>query len=177
MKIIKNIIAIVLFIFGTITIILISSEERGASLFGAFCGYIIVLAISIWIFYTANKMKVFNNSKVSINEKLTSLENLRDSGLLTKEEYVNKSSLINSKLQQIRIEESDEYKKAKKLFDSGILTENEFKRISTTIEMKLTKNENTGTKQASDKEVMIFIGLTIIMVLIYLFFTIVLGWR
>ncbi len=178
MKAMKNIIASVLVIFGTIIIIQISFEESGASLFGAFCGYVMLLSISIGIFYSANKKNTKSNPKVSISEKLTNLESLRKRGLVTDEEYLSKSNLINSDLKSIRIQESKEYKEALSLFDNKVLSEEEFKRIVATIKSKLKDDNNELNIEPENNDgAVIVLGLLFILLLIFLYFTVVLGWR
>ena len=103
MKTFKTIIGIILILFGTITVIQMSSEERGAGLLGVFTGYAIILAISIWLLYSANKKPKETNSeigssffdnnknnytkqqstkKLSTKEQKQSLQILKDKGVL-----------------------------------------------------------------------------------------------
>lgn len=174
----KNIIASILVIFGTITIIEMYSEEYGAGFFGAFCGYIIVLSVSFWLFYSANKKNTKSNPKVSIGNKLTNLENLRKTGLVTNEEYLTKSNLINSELNNVRIQESKEYKDALSLFDGKVLTEEEFKRIIATINIKFNQENRELNIEPERKDgAVIVLGSLFILFLIFLYFTVVLGWR
>lgn len=177
MKTAKNIIASIILIFGTITIIQISSEESGAGLLGAFCGYAILFVISIWIFYKANTTKKINNPKGSAFEKLKTLKTLRNSGLLNEEEYSNKRELVGSEINKIRVKESQEYRKTKELFDSGILTEIEFNRMTKSIEKNLAPNDTSVDGQLNEDNSIIVWGIVIIFFIIYLFFRVGLGWR
>jgi competence protein ComGC len=61
-----------------------------------------------------------------INESKTTLEQLKQKGILTEEEYKNKVEQLNIEENEKALKNSTEYKQLKSLFDSGILTKEEF---------------------------------------------------
>ena len=148
MKTIKVIIGIIIAFFSTKTIFEMYNEESGAGLFGAFSGYIIFMAIAIWLIYSGSKdevTKVKNvnlenaaNSAKNYDKNRTDIDNLKDlkeKGILTEEEYNQKANKIESEKKEENIKNSQEYKQLKSLFDNGVLTKEEFeskiKRLST----------------------------------------------
>lgn len=162
MKQFKTILGIILILFGTITIIQMASEERGAGLFGAFTGYIIILGISIWLLYSANKKDNENKIKIrttffvqnkktvedntkqlSIEEQKQSILILKDKGLLSESEFQEKISIVNEKIILEELYQSSEYLNLKKLYESEILSENEFKQKIQTIKDKIKADKKT----------------------------------
>lgn len=148
MKTIKVIIGIIIAFFSTKTIFEMYNEESGAGLFGAFSGYIIFMAIAIWLIYSGSKdevTKVKNvnlenaaNSAKNYDKNRTDIDNLKDlkeKGILTEEEYNQKANKIESEKKEENLKNSQEYKQLKSLFDNGVLTKEEFeskiKRLST----------------------------------------------
>jgi hypothetical protein len=139
MKTIKVIIGIIIAFFSTKTIFEMYNEESGAGLFGAFSGYIIFMAIAIWLIYSGSKdevTKVKNvnlendtNSAKNYDKNRTDIANLKDlkeKDLLTDEEYNKKVSKIEQEKKEENLKNSQEYKQLKSLLDSGILTKDEF---------------------------------------------------
>src|SRR5690554_5382148 len=129
MKNLKILIALILFTFGTVTIIQISSEESGASFYGALTGYGIILLICGLLAYSAfNKKaleKVFSKSDdkgSQLNEQELKLKILRDKNILTEAEYNEKTNLLKNKM----IFEGEEYKSLKSLYENGLFTKQEF---------------------------------------------------
>lgn len=66
------------------------------------------------------------NEKSNIKKQTENILDLRNKGLLTKEESTNKiNALVNSnKMTELKL--SEDYQKLKELFDNGILTKEEF---------------------------------------------------
>lgn len=141
MKTIKLISGIIIGFFSTTTIIEMFNEERGASLYGAITGYIILMIFSVWLVFSGSRESKSSNLKVNKNEKdslveqskdklLThskeNLKKLRDSNLLTQEEYDSKLSQITNKDFEEKIKKNNEYGLLKNLYDSGVLNKNEF---------------------------------------------------
>ena len=139
MKTIKVIIGIIIAFFSTKTIFEMYNEESGAGLFGAFSGYIIFMAIAIWLIYSGSKdevTKVKNvnlenaaNSAKNYDKNRTDIDNLKDlkeKGILTEEEYNQKANKIEAEKAEQKLKSSTEYKQLKSLLDSGILSQEEF---------------------------------------------------
>ncbi|NCP85534.1 MAG: hypothetical protein GW809_08985 [Bacteroidetes bacterium] len=147
MKTFKTIIGIILILFGTITVIQMSSEERGAGLLGVFTGYAIILAISIWLLYSANKKPKETNSeigssffdnnknnytkqqstkKLSTKEQKQSLQILKDKGVLNETEYQEKINIIDEQIIIDKIHKSTEYQNLKNVYESELLTKEQF---------------------------------------------------
>lgn len=130
MKVLKILIALILFVFGTITIVQMASEESGEALYGALAGYGIILLISGMLTYSATRNQSDNNKAFSIgkknnsnlNEQQLNLKILKDKNVLTNNEYREKINLLNSKM----IFESKEYISLKSLLDNGLFTNQEF---------------------------------------------------
>ncbi|APY09530.1 hypothetical protein BWZ20_15000 [Winogradskyella sp. J14-2] len=146
MKNFKIILGIVLIVFGTITIIQMASEERGAGLGGALSGYVIILGISIWLIYSANKVKSNSENslnlnfkeqktnhykqnkpiKSSINEQKENLKILKNEGVLSDTEYEEKIDIINNQIILEKVNKLIEYKSLKKVLDSDLLSKEQF---------------------------------------------------
>lgn len=173
MKIIKNIIGVILILFGTITIVQMSGQESGAGLFGAFAGYLILLAISIWLLYSANKkekLSKFVQQKTEITnnnfDKIEALRNLKEQDILNENEFNDKISKLENAEIQLNIEKTTEFKQLKGLLNSSVLTKEEFeskyqillkkyKELSEfgyTITSNTYKNNKTTIKNNSKKQ-------------------------
>jgi hypothetical protein len=161
MKVFKTIVGVTLILFGTITVIQLSREESGAGLTGVLTGYSILMIISIWLIYSANKkngkqdnrnLKNESNQKVykdeqsiaksSFEEQKESLDILKDKGLLNEPEYLKKLHLVEEKISLEELHESSEYSSLKVLFDGGLLTKAEFDEKTKLLRLKLKENPN-----------------------------------
>ena len=148
MKTIKVIIGIIIAFFSTKTIFEMYNEESGAGLFGAFLGYVIFMAIAIWLIYSGSKDEItkaknvnFENIENSVKNydknrtNIANLKDLKEKGILTEEEFNLKVEKIEAEKTEQNLKNSIEYKQLKNLFESGVLTKEEFeskiKRLST----------------------------------------------
>ena len=141
MKIFKIVIGIILIFFGTVTVIQMLNEERGAGLLGVFTGYAIILIISIWLIYSSVKKpnetkdltrNLFSttsqqkNNNLSIIDQKQSLEILRDKGVLNESEYEEKLNILEEQLILKKVQSLSEYLNLKKLCDSDLLSKEQF---------------------------------------------------
>ena len=95
-----------------------------------------------------NKYYNNNNNIKSSNQlikgKIEKLKDLWEQGILTDDEYYEKSAKIKAEKLQTELKLTEEYKKLKSLYDDGILTKEEF---DTKIEKLMVKINNEETKQ------------------------------
>jgi hypothetical protein len=157
MKTFKNIVAVVLILFGTITIIQMSSEESGSGFFGAFTGYIVIIGLSIWLLYSANKkkqspkdFKVLSNDNYS-KDNISSLRELREKDILTAKEYEEKLEKIQMVEFEETLKKSDEYSKLKSLHENGILSKSEFEEKIILLKNMLTSISEGETENELDE--------------------------
>lgn len=150
MKTLKVVIGSVLALFSTITIFEMFSEENGAGLFGAISGYVLIMAIAVWLIYSGlkdNKIKIKNtNAKVNYkaDDSLQNLSDLKQKGIITDEEYKNKIDKIEAEKIKHNLKNSVEYKQLKNLLDNGILSKEEF-------ECKIQLLQNVSEKELGFK--------------------------
>lgn len=105
-----------------------------------------ILAILIYNHYkisksleNATKSRV-GKVKTSLENSTSNLENLKNKGLLTEEEYKKKIDKIETKIEQENLNNSIEYKQLKSLYENGILTSEEFEEKITKLKSYL-KND------------------------------------
>lgn len=79
--------------------------------------------------------------KSSLDNSTNNLENLKNKGLLTEEEYKNKIEKIDSKLVEENLINSIEYKQLYSLLENGILTTEEFEDKLIVLKSCLKKDE------------------------------------
>ena len=167
MKTIKVIIGIIIAFFSTKTIFEMYNEESGAGLFGAFSGYIIFMAIAIWLIYSGSKDEItkaknvnFENSENSVknyDKNITNIANLKDlkeKGILTEEEFKSKVEKIEAEKTEQNLKNSIEYKQLKGLFESGVLTKEEFESKIKRLNTNKTTSKNISII-LNDKRVLI----------------------
>lgn len=81
-------------------------------------------------YYFENNDEIENTVEIS-NEnkelsKMESLNNLKEKGILTEEEYNEKSKIINLEIAEKLLKETEEYKQLQNLLNSQLLTQEEF---------------------------------------------------
>lgn len=175
MKTIKVIIGIIIAFFSTKTIFEMYNEESGAGLFGAFSGYIILMAIAIWLIYSGSKDEITKVKNVNLENDTNSVKNydknrtdianlkdLKEKGILTEEEFKSKVEKIEAEKTEQNLKNSTEYKQLKSLFESGVLTKEEFESKIIKLKPELpnlnlnseSSNENKGNlkKEISTKD-------------------------
>lgn len=140
MRSLKKLIAIILIVFGTYTVVQMSTEEHGAGLSGAFTGYFIIIGIAIWLIYSANKSRknkqhpsqtnllIANDYKNSPNNNREILFNLKKKGIISEDEFNNKFNQVMESELQLELEKAEDYQQLKKLLNSNILTKEEFEK-------------------------------------------------
>ena len=139
---------IALIIFSTISIINVTEGQSGAGLYGMLTFYLIMLIISGALIYIGLRKKrtIRIRDKRGINQpskKYDSHQTLKDlhkQGILTDDEYYEKSNKLKSDTLQSEIEQTPEYRKLKSLYDDGILIKAEFdKKVN-----EINKRSNFG---------------------------------
>lgn len=146
MKTVKVIIGLVVGFFATTTMFQMFSEESGAGLYGAVTGYVIIMAICIWLVYSGSKNKevmvqetVIKQESDNTHKQIENLKHLRDQNILTKEEFDFKVKTINIAKEERLLKQTVEYKKLQELFDNGILSQAEFKDKVEILKSKIAK--------------------------------------
>jgi len=83
---------------------------------------IIILIFKSFDFFNSESENKLRTSKASINDLLV----LKNKGLISENEFKQKVEKLEADKFEVKIKQSDEYKKLKWLFDSKVLTEEEF---------------------------------------------------
>ena len=105
----------------------------------------IIIIISISIFSTAHYFhklsqgEVYNETpkfyfgdnkvikqEIKPTSKIESLNNLKEKGILTEEEYMEKAKIVNQEIAEKKLKETEEYKQLQNLLNSQLLTQEEF---------------------------------------------------
>lgn len=76
--------------------------------------------------------------KTSLDNTISNLTDLKNKGILTEEEYKQKTEKIQGEKDEQDLKDSIEYKQLKSLFDSGVLTKEEFESKLLKIEESIT---------------------------------------
>ena len=81
--------------------------------------------------FNENPKIYFGDNKVIIQEikpisKIESLKNLKEKGILTEEEYMEKAKIVNQEIAEKKLKETEEYKQLQNLLNSQLLTQEEF---------------------------------------------------
>ena len=100
--------------------------------------------------------KAFKSESTNYGNKLQTLEDLHKQGILTDDEYNEKSAKLKSEKLQSEIKQTTEYKKLKSLYDDGILTKDEFDSKIKKIEPTTTKSNESIQKQQNKKSIGLF---------------------
>lgn len=114
------------------------------------------------------KKEVLNyNEEKKIDNSKTTLQELKDSGIITEEEYKTKVEKIDIQKTELAILNSKEYSQLKSLLDSKILTEEEFEnkvklitivdKAQTNLEEEITTEEITTDKNNTSPFLVIII--------------------
>ncbi len=116
--------------------------------------FLISLATTSFYFFDLGYGKVINtypkfyfSTKDFVEEGIKSvsnfdsLSNLKEKGILTQEEYNEKTKILNQEILETKIKESEEYRQLKSLFELGVLTKEEFEN-----KVKLLSNNEILTK-------------------------------
>jgi hypothetical protein len=80
----------------------------------------------------------------STDDKLQTLKDLHNKGILTDNEYYEKSAKLKTEKLQSDLKQTDEYKKLKSLYDDGILTKDEFDKKVNLIITAQQKDESSS---------------------------------
>lgn len=75
-------------------------------------------------FYFSSKNET--NHYVSNISKIDSLNNLKEKGILSEDEYNEKTKIVNQEIKEKRLKETEEYKQLESLLNSQLLTREEF---------------------------------------------------
>lgn len=113
-------------------------------------GILIVLAYNNYI--ENNSVEKVNQRKTeqktnNLNSQVESLKDLKQKGILTDEEYLQKIEKLEAEKAKQDLKNSTEYKQLKDLFDLGVLTKVEF-------ENKINKLKNIEVKSINEEDVL-----------------------
>lgn len=89
--------------------------------------------------YKKSKEYTHSTKERKIDNSKSTLKELKDSGIITKEEYKEKVERIDNQKTELNILNSKEYTQLKSLFDSNILTKEEFEN-----KVNMLKSKNTN---------------------------------
>jgi len=170
MKTAKVIIGLVVGFFATITISQMFFEETGAGLYGALSGYVVIIAICIWLIYSGakvdSKARVIKSSSKNVTnstfDKSSSLKDLKEKGLLTEQEYKEKLVKVENENAKTQIKETSEYQQLKDLLDNEVLTKEEFKFKIEKLKSVLRKERESLESDSLNREVKTNKGMLVI---------------
>ncbi len=133
-------------------IIPLISRDMGAALM---VGLITGIGIMIYNYFNTAKEREIEKRKREINReeiekekeqeaKEKSLEELKNKGIITDEEYFDKSELIKKKKINDEIINSYEYNQLQELYENDIFSKEEFERKVELLKIKLTEKYNSS---------------------------------
>ncbi|WP_435255434.1 DUF805 domain-containing protein [Tenacibaculum sp. A30] len=109
-----------------------------------------ILAIILGVWNKQNNISIGHNIDKT-NSRIKDLENFKNQGILTEEEFELKTNQLIAKKQNEFFEKSDEYKSLKKLRNENILTEQEFREKAELLKTKiLTEVEKSDSKEPEE---------------------------
>ena len=86
--------------------------------------------------FTVREAKSINKKSSGYEEKIESLKDLKQRGIVTEEEYNIKTEKLKNLKFDSQLKLSEDYKKLKSLYNEGILTNEEFERKLDIIRVK-----------------------------------------
>lgn len=121
--------------------------------------------LGIIVFFIYNKMQLENSPervaekkseavKIKLNSTIENLKDLKEKGILSEDEYKQKTQKIKAEKAEQDLKNSTEYKQLKSLLDSGVLTNEEFESKVDLLKQK----EKTNTYNNVDEESMLEIN-------------------
>lgn len=121
--------------------------------------------LGIIVFSIYNKMQLENSPervaekkseavKIKLNSTIENLKDLKEKGILSEDEYKQKTQKIKAEKAEQDLKNSTEYKQLKSLLDSGVLTNEEFESKVDLLKQK----EKTNTYNNVDEESMLEIN-------------------
>lgn len=114
--------------------------------------------LGIIVFSIYNKMQLENSPekiaekkseavKIKLDSTIENLKDLKEKGILSEEEYKQKTKKLESEKAEQDLKNSTEYKQLKSLLDSGVLTKDEFES-----KINLLKTLDDNKKTTNEKE-------------------------
>jgi|SRR5690625_3731238 len=131
MRVLKIVIALIVGFGATKGIFEMAVEDSGPTLYGGLTAYILIMGLCLWLFFSAisnTKEDVPKRKKYSspMSDEKSVLLNLKEKGILTEKEYLEKTEKLREKYFIENIMNSEEFKQLKNLLDSELLTQKEF---------------------------------------------------
>lgn len=165
MKYFKIILGSIIAIFTTTTFFEMAANEKGAALYGALTGYVIIMGLCIWLIYSAvNKRKV--SQKRMNKNTLKKLREAKESGIISEKEYEEKRINIVSNQTTTPKKSKITLKKLKQLRSEGILTQEEYNEKIT----HLNENRFEENKSISQiNKILIIIGKIVAIIVAVIF--------
>ena len=157
MKILKIVIGIILAIASISVMAGMANEESGAGLGGAITGFLIIGGLAAWLIYSGlsvektvikqnpfKKETIINPNNDGLQQLKENLQRLKESDIITIEEYNSKLKQINEKDFNERVKNTSEYLQLKNLYDKGFFDKTEFENkieiIKNTLKTKMGNN-------------------------------------
>jgi hypothetical protein len=137
-------------------------------------GLIIILAYNSY--FERNSIEKVEERKVNeanakLNLTISNLNELKEKGILTNEEYNVKVKNVEAQKIQYDIKTSTEYKQLKNLIEIGILTTEEFESKIKFLEKKLESGEILKNQKKTDTIVYVYALILVIIVSIIIIFS------
>lgn len=130
MRVLKIVIALIVGFAATKSIFEMAVEDSGPALYGGLTAYILIMGLCLWLFFSgiSNSKEELKSLSISsrISEDKSVLWNLKEKGILTEKEYLEKTEKLREKYFIENIMNSEEFKQLKNLLDSELLTQKEF---------------------------------------------------
>lgn len=133
MRVLKIVIALIVGFAATKSIFEMAVEDSGPALYGGLTAYVLIMGLCLWLFFSGisddkkDVPKIRTQSPSSSNNiENSALWDLKEKGILTEEEYLEKIERLREKHLLETMMNSEEYKQLKNLLDSKLLTQEEF---------------------------------------------------
>jgi len=157
MKILKIVIGIILAIASISVMAGMANEESGAGLGGAITGFLIIGGLAAWLIYSGlsvektvikqnpfKKETIINPNNDGLQQLKENLQRLKESDIITIEEYNSKLKQINEKDFNERVKNTSEYLQLKNLYDKGFFDKTEFENKIEIIKNSLKEKDRSA---------------------------------
>ena len=157
MKILKIVIGIILAIASISVMAEMANEESGAGLGGAITGFLIIGGLAAWLIYSGlsvektvikqnpfKKETIINPNNDGLQQLKENLQRLKESDIITIEEYNSKLKQINEKDFNERVKNTSEYLQLKNLYDKGFFDKTEFENKIEIIKNSLKEKDRSA---------------------------------
>ena len=172
MKEFKIIIAVILIVASTYTIITSYDEFYQEELYGAILGYVMILLIASGLIYSSqykrikeeNRLKeeqtrhintkettmdVQHSEELNFQKQKENLKNLHEKGLLSEKELQEKNLKVTNQELTVELQKTEEYQQLSELYKAKVLESREFEEKVENLKLilKEAKSKNSQTTQ------------------------------